>query len=366
MGSDFTETLPSGIAGLKSEDGWAMLRVTYRSVESQSVDTSGMELTEEAGPLPNGKEGGRMVIGHRIPRLLVLPGLKEWRSAAVCSTDCLNLMGEEVWGIDLVKLTVLTGNKSTSARLSRVSQAGGIVQLAVVSLSSGWGETNLDKAQLLPTDSLVLECVYDSTALKTPMLGGVGQNQEHCMALLSYEGVSSVLECRSQPTDFSMTYALNLILQGGGTEYMDYTNEIEEAFESVLESTEQDYEGFGKRRRRQTSNGERAVDSFLDDVFTDQGLTVRDALLQMQVDQSKATEINAAMLKNSEHAVFCDTREEMLDPRKTASLNASAPGVLTTWAPANHNNASYHSAAGASVVLFLAMAMFAASKDAIS
>ena len=246
-------------------------------------------------------------------------------------------MGEEVWGIDLVKLTVLTGNKSTSARLSRVGQAGGIVQLAVVSLSSGWGETNLDKAQLLPTDSLVLECVYDSTALKTPMLGGVGQNQEHCMALLSYEGVSSVLECRSQPTDFSMTYALNLILQGGGTEYMDYTNEIEEAFESVLESTEQDYEGFGKkRRRRQTSNGERAVDSFLDDVFTDQGLTVRDALLQMQVDQSKATEINAAMveqtylflsqispphflrhqLKNSEHAVFCDTREEMLDPLK--------------------------------------------------
>ena len=24
------ETLPTGIAGLKSEDGWAMLRVTYR------------------------------------------------------------------------------------------------------------------------------------------------------------------------------------------------------------------------------------------------------------------------------------------------------------------------------------------------
>ena len=230
-------------------------------------------------------------------RLLVLPGLKEWRSAAVCSTDCLNLMGEEAWGIDLVKLTILTGNKSTSARLSRVDQSGDITQLAVVSLSSGWGEADLSKAQLLPTDSLVLECVYDSSALKVPMLGGVGQNQEHCMALLSYEGVSSVLECRSQPTDFSMTYALNLTLQGGGNEYVDYTNEIEEAFESVLESTDEDYSSLEKRRRRrQTSNGERVVDSFLDDVFTDQGLTVRDALLQMQTDSIRAAKINEAMV----------------------------------------------------------------------
>ena len=208
-------------------------------------------------------------------------------------------MGEEDWGIDLVKLTVLTGNKSTSARLSRVGQAGDINQLAVVSLSSGWGEADLSKAQLLPTDSLVLECVYDTSALKAPMLGGVGQNQEHCMALLSYEGVSSVLECRSQPTDFSMTYALNLTLQGGGTEYVDYTNEIEEAFESLLESNDQDYDIFGKkRRRRQTSNGERLIDSFLDDVFTHQGLTVRDALLQMQVDSSKAAKINEAMVQS--------------------------------------------------------------------
>ena len=70
--------------------------------------------------MPNGEEGGRMVIGHRIPRhekvahislrcisslrLLVLPGMKEWRVASVCSADCLNLMGEEAWGIDIVKV----------------------------------------------------------------------------------------------------------------------------------------------------------------------------------------------------------------------------------------------------------------------
>lgn len=358
MGGDITDTLPNKIAGLKSEDGWAMLRVTYRSVASRSEDTTGMELTEEAGPVPNGEEGGRMVIGHRIPRLLVLPGLKEWRSAAVCSQDCLNLMGEEAWGINLVKATVLTGNKSTSARLSRVDQAGDISQLAVVSLTSGWGEADLDKAQLLPTDSLVLECVYDTSAVAAPMLGGVGQNQEHCMALLSYEGVSSVLECRSQPTDFSVTYALNLNLQGGGNEYVDYTNEIEEAFESVTEGTDQDY--FEKRRRRrQTSNGERVVDSFLDDVFTDQGLTVRDAILQMKVNSSEATKINEAMLKNSEHAVFCDTREEMFDPLKTASLNTSAPGVLAMWRAAD-NGEPRQLAAGDGVTLLLAMATFAA------
>ena len=71
--------------------------------------------------MPNGEEGGRMVIGHRIPRyekvahlsprclsslrLLVLPGMKEWRVASVCSADCLNLMGEEAWGIDIAKVT---------------------------------------------------------------------------------------------------------------------------------------------------------------------------------------------------------------------------------------------------------------------
>ena len=76
--------------------------------------------TTNEGPVPNGEEGGRMVIGHRIPRyekvahisslclsslrLLVLPGMKEWRVASVCSADCLNLMGEEAWGIDIVKV----------------------------------------------------------------------------------------------------------------------------------------------------------------------------------------------------------------------------------------------------------------------
>ena len=105
-----------------------------------------------------------------------------------------------------------------------------------------------------------------------------------------------------QPTDFSVTYALNLNLQGGGNEYVDYTNEIEEAFESVTEGTDQDY--FEKRRRRrQTSNGERVVDSFLDDVFTDQGLTVRDAILQMKVNSSEATKINEAMVSNTVYII---------------------------------------------------------------
>ena len=132
------------------------------------------------------------------------------------------------------------------------------------------------------------------------MLGGVGENQEHCMALLTYKGVSSVLECRSQPTDVSMAYALDLTLQGGGDEYVDYTNEIEDAFESASEST--DYDVFGKkRRRRQTSNGEQVVDSFLDDVFTDQGLTVRDALIQMSFDSVKAAKINEALVRPGFH-----------------------------------------------------------------
>ena len=116
------------------------------------------------------------------------------------------------------------------------------------------------------------------------------------MALLTYKGISSVLECRSQPTDVSMAYALDLTLQGGGDEYVDYTNEIEDAFESASEST--DYDVFGKkRRRRQTSNGEQVVDSFLDDVFTDQGLTVRDALIQMSFDSVKAAKINDALVR---------------------------------------------------------------------
>jgi len=361
MGSDYLETVPNEIAGLKTEDGWAMLRVTYRSVDARGEDSTGMELTEEAGPVPNGEEGGRMVIGHRIPRLLVLPGMKEWRVASVCSADCLNLMGEEAWGIDIAKVDVLTGNKSTSARLSRVDQAEDITQLAVLSLSSGFGQVELNSAQLLPTDSLVLECIFDSSTITAPMLGGVGENQEHCMALLTYKGVSSVLECRSQPTDVSMAYALDLTLQGGGDEYVDYTNEIEDAFESASESTDYDVFGKKRRRRRQTSNGEQVVDSFLDDVFTDQGLTVRDALIQMSFDSVKAAKINEALLKNSEHAVFCDTREEMFDPLKTASLNASAPGVLSAWTAAG-SAGSRLSATGIVVGVVLAASTFGGKK----
>ena len=88
--------------------------------------------TTNEGPVPNGEEGGRMVIGHRIPRrekvahisslclsslrLLVLPGMKEWRVASVCSADCLNLMGEEAWGIDIAKVTRDFGTQAQQSR----------------------------------------------------------------------------------------------------------------------------------------------------------------------------------------------------------------------------------------------------------
>lgn len=87
-------------------------------------------------------------------------------------------------------------------------------QLYSSPLTSGWSETSLANIQLLPSDSLVLECVYNTGQTQVsllllllvlllllllllhillqlsqgPVIGGVGRDFEHCMSVLTYTG----------------------------------------------------------------------------------------------------------------------------------------------------------------------------------
>ena len=261
MGSSYQERLPAEISGIMTgASGYAMLVATYVDVKSAFKDSSGLELTEASGPVPSGKEGGRLIIGHQLPRMIVFGGVEEWKVYSVCHRSCLKEMDQE--SLTMSKVSVFTGSRGISSRLGVAYDEGMEVGEDIINISlnkGGFAEENVS-ANLTGDTDLWLECVYNTVDTDTTFLGGVGKDLEHCFAVLTYVAKTSITSCKSQPTDYSVLYALDIYLQNEDyNTYEDYY--IDDAFESVEDSDDYYADAFQRRKKRNSFGGLKALRS---------------------------------------------------------------------------------------------------------
>ena len=264
MGPHYQETNPRGISGFRTGDtGFVLLVATYVDLTLQNLDSSGLELTETSPEEAEGEPGSRLLISHRLPRLIVLGGLggdQYWRTYAVCHRSCLARM--ETDDIQIKKVNIFTGSQGARARIGVLRNNGTEVEPDLVDErivqsdgdpgGPGYLEREIERDLGTSFTDLWLECDYDTRerGRTVSMLGGLSPGREHCFSVLTYLERGQVTACHSQPTEYSVLYALDLEL--AAQDYQQYTADYyqAEAFDSTYEFSDYDY-SWSRRRKRQ-------------------------------------------------------------------------------------------------------------------
>ena len=300
MGPDYQETLPPAVSGLRTgETGFVLMVTSYLDLTLQKVDSSGLELVERSPGEAGGEVGSRLFISHQLPRLIVLGGISNWKTYAVCHRSCLARMDND--DILVKKVSIFTGSTGVRGRIGVLKNNGteveadlvdeGIVQ-SEAGAGAGYMEAEVERVVRGRGTDLWLECDYNTESLGTGVtrLGGINHDTEHCFAVLTYLHQTEVTACNSQPTEYSVLYALDMKL--AGQDYQEYTADYYqiEAFDSFYEYPDYD---FGKRRRKRQSY-KPITDPFLDKLSGDnrmvRGLVIIHLLIICS-DQRKAGEV---------------------------------------------------------------------------
>ena len=264
MGPQYQETMPRGISGfMTGETGFVLLVATYVDLTLQNLDSSGLELTETNSEEAEGEPGSRLFISHQLPRLIVMGGLgaqQFWRTYAVCHRSCLARMDTD--DIQIKKVNIFTGSQGARGRIGVLKNNGTdieadlvderIVQAEGDTAGPGYLEREIDRDLRTSFTDLWLECDYDTQegGRTVTMLGGFSPGTEHCFSVLTYLERGQVTACHSQPTEYSVLYALDMEL--AARDYQQYTADYyqAEAFDSSYEFSDYDY-SWSRRRRRQ-------------------------------------------------------------------------------------------------------------------
>merc|ERR1711892_682183 len=275
------------------------------------MDSSGLELIEATGPIPSGMEGGRLIVGHNLPRLIVMGGVEEWTASSVCHRSCLKNMEED--SIKVLKVGVFIGSRGTRARLGMASEEGKEVGEDIINtdlVKGSYVEKQVDR-NIGPDNDLWLDCVYNTLDMNTTIFGGVGAGLEHCFGVLTYLTKSVITSCKSHPTEYSVLYALDIYLEN--EDYNTYNEDyyVEEAFDSEEEENYDD--AFGKRKKRKVTTLRKKREAYellednLFDKLSDDKSSVRDRIKSLQANSSTAAMINSLLAKDSQYAAFCRT-----------------------------------------------------------
>ena len=279
MGPDYQEDLPGGIGSGSS--GLVLLVVSYINTMLSYQDSSGMELKYSPGDVEVGDQMGRLIIAHEMPRMIVMGGVETWKSFVVCHRSCLRKMEDD--DIHIKRVTIFTGSRGTRGRIGvLVNNATDIHtdiidQKIIIKDEYGFAEGNIDRKISSKGTDLWLECDYNTIGegVSNTILGGLGGDSEHCLAVVTYTSKTSVTSCKSQPSEYSVLYALDMYLAAQDyTEYVsDYYDDVD-VFDSYDYNIEEYSFSYGSRKRRSLTRGRRqahvpSVDLFMDKISDD-------------------------------------------------------------------------------------------------
>ena len=164
-----------------SSSGLVLVLVSYMDMLIQDEDSSGLQLqlATEAGA--GAGEMERLVIAHQLPRLVVMGGVRTWRTFAVCHRSCLNTLDED--DLTVHSVTVFAGPRGTRARLGVLLDNGTDIaaDLADTQLTAreefSFATVRVDRALPVRGTDLWLQCDYNTLAdtAAVTMLGGLGR-----------------------------------------------------------------------------------------------------------------------------------------------------------------------------------------------
>nr|XP_053647657.1 DBH-like monooxygenase protein 1 [Cherax quadricarinatus] len=174
------------------------------------VDESGLRLfhTERLRKY----DAGVLLVGHRVTSNHIIPPGRRWKSIGHCSSQCTQqglpeggvkvfqaLLHEHLLGRDILLRHIRNGRELP-------------VTFKDMNYDFNYQQSRVLEQELtiLPGDTLIAECGYDSTGITTPTFGGARTSDEMCLVYLSYYPQIQLDHCQSQPTLGTILNSLGL------------------------------------------------------------------------------------------------------------------------------------------------------------
>ncbi|XP_066276602.1 DBH-like monooxygenase protein 1 homolog [Branchiostoma lanceolatum] len=188
--------------GDDDDSGYVLMEMHYDNplFTSGIQDTSGMRLTYT--PELRDIDMGTLEVGYEVNHFLVVPPhVEEFTTAAFCSAECLGAFLEEhgqpihIFGVNLH--SHLLGVR-LNVRLIRDGVETDIVRDDNYDFNLQFLRMLKEDITIYPGDSLVTECVYDSSHKDSVVVGGFGTPQEMCDAFLLYYPKFNMARCESR------------------------------------------------------------------------------------------------------------------------------------------------------------------------
>ncbi|XP_042880997.1 uncharacterized protein LOC122258825 [Penaeus japonicus] len=181
------------------------------NLQADVVDASGVKIfyTENLRE----HEAGSLVIGHGIFNHIIPPKTSNWLSVGHCSSDCTSQM-VPADGIKVVQGLLHSHLLGRELYLRQIRDGRELPMVfSDASYDFNYQQTRVLKEEMtiLPGDSFITECVYDSSERSGPSFGGFGTDEEMCLGYLTYYPRTNLSLCTSSP-------AMDVILESFGVE----------------------------------------------------------------------------------------------------------------------------------------------------
>ncbi|XP_064118161.1 DBH-like monooxygenase protein 1 isoform X2 [Macrobrachium nipponense] len=178
-----------------------MMQIHYDNPKLKTgvVDSSGLRLyyTDQTREL----DGGVIMLGSDVEPTMIIPPRQHWRTTGICSGDCTQSFPKD--GIRIFQGLL---HAHLLGRAIAVRHIRNGVELPTVFKDMNY-DFNYQQQRVLkeemvvmPGDTLIVECDYDSTRKAIPTFGGEDTDDEMCLAYFTYYPRMQISRCLSVPT----------------------------------------------------------------------------------------------------------------------------------------------------------------------
>ncbi|ROT68032.1 dopamine beta hydroxylase [Penaeus vannamei] len=203
------------------------------NLEKGVVDASGLRLfyTEKLRKF----EAGSMVIGHGLFKHIIPPKANRWLSVGHCTADCTSEM-LPAEGVKVVQALLHSHLLGREIYLRQIRDGKELpMAFSDRSYDFNYQQTRVlkDEITILPGDSFIAECVYDSSDRSDPSFGGFGTDEEMCLTYLTYYPRTNLSMCSSVPS-------MSVLLESFGIDEIYETGNILEKFVKKTQPDEEE------------------------------------------------------------------------------------------------------------------------------
>ncbi|KAK7083170.1 DBH-like monooxygenase protein 1 [Halocaridina rubra] len=157
-------------------------------------------------------DAGIIMMGHDVSPSMMIPPGQQWLTIGICSGECT----QKTFPDDGVKVFSAVLHSHLLGRNLTIRHLRNNKELPTLSKDMNY-DFNFQQSRILrkevtlmPGDTFIAECGYDSRERNVPTFGGFGTEEEMCLGFIYYYPRVNLAICSSRPTDEDLFSALGI------------------------------------------------------------------------------------------------------------------------------------------------------------